>query len=357
MEISSFIDPTSRHYFAAMNTASGFCGKFREIFGSLEKLYIIKGGPGTGKSRLIRELGAEAERNGRDVEYFLCSSDPTSLDGVIFTARNSKERIGIIDGTSPHSYEPRLPGATENIIDLGAFWNADALAGHKAELIRLNAAKAQVYASVYGYLSAIHELDTVAERTSAAALMNEKLDSAVKRLLRTLPLGSGYCETVRIRSAISSIGTVKLDTFSRLASHNYAVTDRAFTANAFMRRLKKELKLKEQRVIVSYDPFFPDTPDAICIPTLDATFYVGCEGNAHEKLVNMTRFVSSDALSAHKTALRAIYRSRRELLALTYSEYSRIAELHGELEAYYTGAMDFSRANALCDDLKKALFS
>lgn len=356
MDNASHPSSPARYYFAAMNTAAGFCGRFREIFGSLEKLYIIKGGPGTGKSHFIRRLGAEAERHGRAVEYFFCSSDPTSLDGMIFTSQNGTARIGVIDGTSPHAYEPQLPGATENIIDLGAFWNAAELTLHKAELTRLNAAKSRLYADIYRYLSAIRELDTVVESTSSPCLKDEKLSAAIARLMRMLPRGDGYHESVRIRSAVSCNGSVRLDTYARLASHRYAIVDRAFTANIFMRHLREQLMLSEQHITVSYDPFSPDAPDAIYIPALDMSFYVGCENITGEKLINMTRFIDADELSAHRAALRTIYKLRRELLALMYTEYSGIAALHSELEAFYTSAMDFSGSDALCEALIAQLF-
>ena len=69
-------------FFAAMNTAEGFKSYFREIFDEFENIYIIKGGPGTGKSRFMKEVACRAEEKGLSVERFYCSSDPTSLDAV-----------------------------------------------------------------------------------------------------------------------------------------------------------------------------------------------------------------------------------------------------------------------------------
>jgi hypothetical protein len=117
-------------YFAAMNTSDGFRNMFPEIFGSLSQLYIIKGGPGTGKSRLMREFINEAEKRGYITEKFLCSSDHASLDGVIIPTLS----VGIIDGTAPHVYDPMYPGVRENIIDLGMFWDSGKLREKRAEI-------------------------------------------------------------------------------------------------------------------------------------------------------------------------------------------------------------------------------
>ena len=80
----------------------------------------------------------------------LCSSDPDSLDGVIFP----QIRACIADGTSPHVIEPRFPGAVEELVNLGDYWDAEQLRVH-AEGIRAAALKNSAYRStvVIGFLS------------------------------------------------------------------------------------------------------------------------------------------------------------------------------------------------------------
>jgi Mrp family chromosome partitioning ATPase len=52
-----------KKFFAAANTEMGFRSLFDEIFApeKFRRIYILKGGPGTGKSTLMRNLGAVAE--------------------------------------------------------------------------------------------------------------------------------------------------------------------------------------------------------------------------------------------------------------------------------------------------------
>ena len=48
----------AKRYFAAANSAYGFHNSFCEIFSpdKLQRVYIIKGGPGTGKSYLMKNI-------------------------------------------------------------------------------------------------------------------------------------------------------------------------------------------------------------------------------------------------------------------------------------------------------------
>lgn len=88
-----------KEYFAAINSVHGFVSFFDSIFAGRDRLYIIKGGPGTGKSTLMRKIAAEAEKNGMDSELISVPRS-FSLDGVIIPSLVT----AIVDGNSSPSY-------------------------------------------------------------------------------------------------------------------------------------------------------------------------------------------------------------------------------------------------------------
>lgn len=74
-------------YFLGGNTASGFVSFYGQFCrGPEDFLWVIKGGPGCGKSSFMKTIGKAAENAGLDVEYVLCSGDPDSVDGVYLPA-------------------------------------------------------------------------------------------------------------------------------------------------------------------------------------------------------------------------------------------------------------------------------
>ena len=346
----------TRYSFAAMNTSEGFQSFFAEIFGSVPALYIIKGGPGTGKSRFMKEIGKRAEARGCSAEYFLCSSDPTSLDGVIITESDGKQ-FGIIDGTSPHAYEPTLAGVREHILNFGDFWDPAILDSRKKEIEALTKAKKRLYSSFYSYLSAIKAIDGITLSVSSSATDTEKLNEAVQRLIRNVPNGSGYGETVRIRGAVSCDGVTILDTYGGVAHQCYAVSDTFLTAGLFMTALKNELTAKKVAITVSYSPFSPTVPDAIYIPSTDTAFYIGCSGNEGEKTVNMRRFTVSERISPYRAKLRELGKLRKEALRLLASDGASIRALHGEIERIYGEAMDFTKNEGLVQSFSEKIFT
>ncbi|WP_051514960.1 hypothetical protein [Fervidicella metallireducens] len=68
-----------------------------------KRVYIIKGGPGCGKSTFIRRVGNELLANDFDVDFIYCSADKDSLDGIFIHEID----VAIVDGTAPHVIDPK----------------------------------------------------------------------------------------------------------------------------------------------------------------------------------------------------------------------------------------------------------
>ncbi len=129
------------NYYAGGNTARGFYDLFDSITEGLEKVFILKGGPGTGKSTLLKKVASSLNQTGEDIELIHCASAPGSLDGVIFPHL----KAGIFDGTAPHVIEPKAPGAIEEYVNLGKGWDSKKLAGSRDEILLLNKQRKDFY--------------------------------------------------------------------------------------------------------------------------------------------------------------------------------------------------------------------
>ena len=90
-------------YFLGANCGSGFYSLYGQLIDleTARRVYILKGGPGCGKSTLMKMVGKTLEEAGARAEYILCSGDPDSLDGVVFPELGA----ALVDGTAPHGRE------------------------------------------------------------------------------------------------------------------------------------------------------------------------------------------------------------------------------------------------------------
>lgn len=122
-----------RNLFPGGNTPQGFYSYYNYIISQkkAEIIFCIKGGPGSGKSTLMRSIGDYYLNKGEDVDFLWCSSDPDSIDGVMIKER----KVALIDGTAPHTVDPITPGAVDEVINLGELWDANKLKNNKKDIL------------------------------------------------------------------------------------------------------------------------------------------------------------------------------------------------------------------------------
>ena len=139
-------------YFLGANTAEGFFSCYDDFCVPEEGnfLWVLKGGPGCGKSTFMRAMGRAAEERGLDVEYVLCSGDPDSLDGVYIPAL----RLGYVDGTAPHRLDVPYPAIRGAYLDLGRFYDAEGLRARDGAMLALFGRYRECYAAAYRALAA-----------------------------------------------------------------------------------------------------------------------------------------------------------------------------------------------------------
>ena len=122
-----------RSFYPGGNTSYGFYSFYDFIIDKdATRIFIIKGGPGVGKSSFMKSIAKTMLEKGFDVEYHNCSSDNNSIDGIVIPAL----KVALIDGTAPHIVDPKFPGAVDEIVNLGEFWNEKGLIANKEEILR-----------------------------------------------------------------------------------------------------------------------------------------------------------------------------------------------------------------------------
>lgn len=143
------INDKIKKYFPGTNSPFGFCSCYDHIINeTANRIYLLKGGPGVGKSSFMKYLGDKLEHYGVELEYHFCSSDNASLDGLKIPSLE----VAVIDGTAPHLRDPVFPGVVDEIINLGDFWDQSKLVNHKKDIINLSREIKDYFGIAYQHL-------------------------------------------------------------------------------------------------------------------------------------------------------------------------------------------------------------
>ncbi len=358
------MQPTPRRCFAAANSADGFRNYYGEIFtdARVDRLYIIKGGPGTGKSRFMREVAHRARACGYAVTEYLCSSDSSSLDGLLLT-REGFPALGFLDGTAPHLREPVLPGVQDEMINLGQFWDSRLLAGQRDTVRRLKEAKAAAYGRAYAYLNGVGAVARAVEGLLSPCVREEGLEGLAGRLLRRVPSTRAFEVTPALRRAVSMGGEVTLHCFEEAAVNAggcIAVAEEHYgLGGRLTASLLRLSEARRHRVWVSYDPILPDKADGLYYPDAGLCVLVGHaeipEGGTVRAL-SLRRYTHPEALREVRGELRRAAALKSKLTDAALHSLQQASALHFELERIYSAAMDFRAKEAFTADFLETIF-
>ncbi len=338
-------------FFASANSQNGFRNDFPLCFGDnsgISVLYILKGGPGTGKSHFLRTVGRYAQADGYETVYYLCSSDPSSLDGVIITGQG--KRMGFLDGTTPHAWEPELPGAREEIINLGAFWDGEKLRKRQQEIRQLDHAKNACYEEAYHYLHACGDIGVAVENQCAPFIRNERLLSLAKRLLKEEKPGKGYQETPAYLACVGMAGCGYLDTYeilSKAVGGEIIYMDECYgLAYELTSSLRAVSKQKGLSCLVSYHPIYTRRINGLYYPDSGLCIIVGNgEPPARpHRYLSLNRYFETDFRTV-RSKIRHSLKLSEGLLECACQSLAKAGEYHFELEKIYAEAMDFKAKN------------
>lgn len=133
------------HYFAAGNTARGFHSLYESNLADLKKLFILNGGPGTGKSTLMSNIGQHFASQGYSMEYIHSAANHELLEGMII----QELAVGIIAESGLQANDLKVLGGVEQYINLGETRSMEVLIQKKETIDALSNKISQSYQLAY----------------------------------------------------------------------------------------------------------------------------------------------------------------------------------------------------------------
>ncbi|AGC68518.1 ATPase [Thermoclostridium stercorarium subsp. stercorarium DSM 8532] len=355
----------SRRMFAGGNTPRGFFSYFDNILpqNRAKRIFILKGGPGTGKSTFMKDIGEALCSEGYDIEYFHCSSDPSSLDGIVIPEKG----IGIIDGTAPHIVDPKNPGAVDEIVNLGMFWDGDRLARNRERILKTNAEISSLFQRAYRYLQAAYSLYRDNEVIFSRAMDHGKANVAISEITDKIFNGTGVSEKQGeqrhlFASAVTPDGLVNY--LSTLVTTKEIIVLEGKPGTGTERLLERVRATAAERGFYTesfYCALNPEKLEHLIIPELDVSITTSNE--AHHADVKATlkidfnRFLDASVVQKYGEEIKFNQDGFEMLLNRAIATIKQAREKHDDLEKFYIPSMRFEEIRKCRDEILERILN
>lgn len=316
---------------------------------------VIKGGPGVGKSSFMKSLATEMGERGFDVELHHCSSDNNSLDGVVFP----QIQVALVDGTSPHVVDPRYPGAVDEIINFGDYWDEKGIRRSKDEIIELGHEIGRNFNRAYQYLKTAKLIYDDVEIINSEGFAFGRANQMAAELIEDL--FSGYSTANRpgilrklFISAITPEGFQNylpglLEGQSRIIIVAGGVgTGKATLLNKVM-TMALEKGLNCEGYYCAFDPY---KLEHLIIPKIGVAFTTSVEPHCFQSAkadqrIDMDQCVAPHVLTKYGEVIASESKLIDELFETAIRYIAKAKSLHDTMEEHYIPNMNFTAITEL----------
>lgn len=343
-------------FFLGANSKKGFVSYFDELQEKSNnlQLLILKGGPGSGKSSLMKRVLKHATDKGNCVETIPCASDPQSLDAVIdYTAG-----FAIMDGTAPHTLDPNIPGARGHIMYTGDMWDPGKLSKNTDNIEKLTETIGDCHRGASAYIKAAAALLDENSYLSGKYIDKEAAREFFEKIASNLKGGKEFKEKRRLLSAVTT-GEIKAfyNTVHLYCDKTYVIEDIYGGFADYIFKTVYELAiLRNEEIILCPCSLNPDKIDHIIFPSsrialLKSNDFLKFDG---DEKIDAKEFYSFIPMSL---SMENRLKKAAELLSDAGGLIADAKLLHDELEAFYVAAMNFKLADGFFEEIKERFYN
>ncbi len=356
-----------RHMYPGGNTRYGFYSLYHDlVLPRVERKIVLKGGPGVGKSTFMKKVGNYFFEKGFDIEFHWCSSDDNSLDGLVI----GDHQICLVDGTAPHVVDPVYPGAVDEIINLGEYWDRGKIKPARENIIKLTGNIGRYFNLAYRRLQesgiAYDELKSYHSRSvderslsrNIQALASDFLGSETSSFQKPRHLFAGAITPSGLNTKIDSLIPKDASLFAVKGSPGSGLKD-------LFKYVEGMLELAGIYAEIFHNPFDPSEIDLIILPgsrkaLLDTSSNIFAYENKlqtskYRRILDFDKFLDISEIEQYaKSISQSQDRMEAGIRDAVYFIESA-KKTHDELELYYIPAMDFEAIDAFREQLQEEL--
>jgi len=353
---------TVRNIFAVGNTARGSWSLYDSVLQDLDRVFLLAGAPGSGKSALVKSIGDELLHQGYDVEWIHCPLHPETVDGVIFP----QLRTGIVDASAARARQPIAPYLVETHVDLSQGCRFSGVP--KDQIVRLNkeiGAQLQTAYHTFAEALKIHdEWEHIYITNMNYDKANEVTGEMLQRMLGDQPCG----KTSRVRhmffGAATPNGAVDyIQNLTAAIEKRYFIKGRPGSGKSTMlKKIAAEAEKRGYDVEVYHCGFDPNSLDMVMIPERSVAIFDSTAPHeyfpdrAADEIVDMyARAIQPGTDETYANELAAVKERYSDKMREATACLANAKQLREELIAHYQPAHDPSHVETIKQEILRQL--
>ncbi len=346
-------------FFLGSNSPSGFYSLYDDfVDANSDSLFIIKSGPGSGKSTFMRIIASGVHEAGLPVEYIYCSGDPESLDGVYFPTL----KTGYVDGTSPHVIEPVYAGTAGNYVSLNTFHDLSSLKQERQKVSEYTKAYKGCYTKAFKLISAMASVTEALPCTATAdtvKIAERRVKGIINKEIKSSGKGPGKV-TRRFISAITCKGPVYFfDTVEALAQRIYLLDNYLGLSHYIIEAVYAAAVEKGWDIICCQSPLFPNVTEHLILPELKLAFVSQTSRSQYPskpfRHIRLDAIPDRDKVASLKAEIRRKSRLAQALQDEAVLALKEAKFYHDRLEETYNPYVNFDGVTSLAREHLSAL--
>jgi len=354
----------SSHYFAHGNTARGAHYLYGSAFDGLNKIFVLTGPQGTGKSTVMQSLADSLLDQGLHVQCFHSSLRPDELDGIICT----ELKVGIVDGRVCKGISDSGAGEIVFIHFEEAFDDSLILPGDFITIEDLRGQLERAYSTVYETFATALRIHDEWEKYYIDNMDFAKADQIALELIQELYAGHESDTPTAPRHLLFGAATPRgafdfIQSLTAQLERRIFIKGRAGSGKSTL--LKKLASAAEQKGIdvqVFHCGFDPNSLDMLIFPKLRTAIFDSTAPHEYfpdrdgDEILDMyIRTIALGTDEAHADEIAGIKARYSAKMKEATSHLAEAEAIDSQIKAYYVAATDFSIVEKLRQQLQSEL--
>lgn len=312
-------------------------------------IFVLKGGPGVGKSTFMKKIAETMLEAGYDIEFHCCSSDNNSIDGLVIP----ELQVALLDGTAPHIVDPKNPGAVDEIINLGEYWDEALMLKSKEEIMACNLQISRsfqvAYLSLKDAKNAMDEWEFYIEPSQNWNEINTLYLKTEKTIFKNYTKGKGKTRHLFAWAHTPQGKCQYIDSLLSGIQTLYTLQGQPGTGKStFLTQIATRASMQSLSTEYYHNTLEPEKLDMILLPEIGVGLVVVAEPYPYTPNFNGTiipldfdKSLDPIFLQNLKSDLDSCKERVNLSLERAIANSMKAKKTHDQLETYYIPAMDF----------------